>query len=163
MSLFKKNGNKLKVLFVDETNDLQSQIAEYFLREAYDGLYEVQSAGPRSDFIDCELISVMYQNGYDIRRCSSKAFNRKDIMQKVDYVVFLEKATYDRIKDDVPWEGPQLLKDFGRKENFESATDDKELYDCYVRLIDSVKEWVLETFRDPEQLHSMAVNTVKWK
>ena len=163
MSLLKKKSGKIRVLLVDEMNDLQSQIAEYFLKDMYGDLYEVQSAGPKSDYIDCELISVMYQNGYDIRRWSSKPFNRKDIMQKIDYLVFMEKATYDRIKDDVPWEGPQLLKDFGRRENFESATDDKELYDCYVKLIESVKEWVAETFRDPEKLPEMVVNIVKWK
>lgn len=163
MALLKRKSGKIRVLLVDERNDLQSQIAEYFLKETYGDIYEVQSAGPTNDFIDCELISVMYQNGYDIRRWSSKKFSRKDIMQKIDYLVFLEKATYDRLKDDVPWEGPQLLKDFGRKENFESATDDKELYDCYVKLIESVRDWVVETFKDPEKLPEMVVNTVKWK
>lgn len=162
MALLKKKSSKIKILFVDERNDLQSQIAEYFMKEFYSDIYEIQSAGPTSDFIDCELVSVMYQNGYDIRRCTSKKFSRSDIMQKIDYLVFLEGATYDRLKDDVPWEGPQLLKDFGRKGNFESATDDKELYDCYLKLIESVRDWVEQTFADPEKLPGMVVNTVKW-
>ena len=59
MALLKKKSGKIRVLLVDERNDLQSQIAEYFLKETYGDIYEIQSAGPQSDYIDCELISVM--------------------------------------------------------------------------------------------------------
>ena len=144
-------------MFVDELNDLQSQIAEYFVKEMYPDLYEVHSAGPRWDCIDCELISVMYQQGYDIRRWAAKDFRNKKLAQKLEYVVFLEKATYDRIKDVIPWDAKQILKDFGRKENFETATDDQELYECYSRLIESVKNWVEETFKDPANLETLVV------
>ena len=157
MGLLKKKSGKIRVLLVDERNDLQSQIAEYFLKETYGDIYEIQSAGPQSDYIDCELISVMYQNGYDIRRWSSKKFSRKDIMQKIDYLVFLEKATYDRLKGDVPWEGPQLLKDFGRKDNFEKATDDVELFECYKEFIERIRSWVEQNLDDPEKLKSMVI------
>ena len=157
MALLKRKSGKIRVLLVDENNDLQSQIAEYFLKETYGDIYEVQSAGPKSDFIDCELISVMYQNGYDIRRWSSKKFNRKDIMQKIDYLVFLEQATYDRIKDVIPWDAPQILQDFGRKDNFDEATDDVELLECFKAFIERVRVWVEETFADPEKLKSMVI------
>ena len=143
-------------MFLDEMNDLQSQIAEYFAKEFYSDKYEVWSAGPKFDFIDCELISVMYQNGYDIRAWNAKDFKAKKMPQKFDYLIFLEKSTYDRIKDVVPYDAKKICFDFGRKENFESATDDRELYDCYVKLIESVRDWVKENLRDPENLGVLA-------
>ena len=94
--MFKKPkvAEKVKILLVDEHNDLQSQVAEYFINEMYGDLYEVQSAGPNFDCIDCELVSVMYQIGYDIRPCRAKDFREKKIPAKLDYIIFLEKATY---------------------------------------------------------------------
>ena len=72
--MFKKSkgADKVKILLVDEFNDLQSQVAEYFIREMYGGIYDVHSAGPKFDCVNCELISVMYQIGYDIRSCRAK-------------------------------------------------------------------------------------------
>ena len=156
MAVFGKKDEKVKIMFLDEMNDLQSQIAEYFAKEFYSDKYEVWSAGPKFDFIDCELISVMYQNGYDIRAWNAKDFKAKKMPQKFDYLIFLEKSTYDRIKDVVPYDAKKICFDFGRKENFESATDDRELYDCYVKLIESVRDWVKENLRDPENLGVLA-------
>ena len=155
--MFKRSAskNKMRILFVDEKNDLQSQIAEYFVREIFGDMYEVYSAGPSPDFVDCELISVMYQLTYDIRTSRSKDLNDEDIPESFDQVVFLEKATYDRIKDVIPWKCPVSVHDFGRKENFEDATDDVELYECYKRLIESVRIWVEENFDDHAKVKSM--------
>ena len=153
----KKNSRKIKIMFVDEMNDLQSQIAEFFLHEFYRDTYEEHSAGPKQDCIDCELVSVMYQEGYDIRPERSKDFKAKTLPGKLDYIVFLEKATYDRIKDIIPWDAPQILMDFGRRSNFDGVTDDAELAECYVRLINSVKDWVKDTFKDPATLDSKIV------
>ena len=108
-----KDSEKVKILLVDEYNDLQSQVAEYFIREMYGDIYDVHSAGPKFDCMNCELISVMYQLGYDIRSRRSKDFRDKKIPGKLDYIVFVEKATYDRIKDVIPWDAPQILQDFG--------------------------------------------------
>lgn len=158
--MFKKKkftGNKTKILLVDEMNDLQSQIAEYFINEMYGDMYDVCSAGPKSDCINCELISVMYQVGYDIRSWRSKDFNDPAIPDKYDYLVFLEKSTYDRINDIMPWTAPHIMKDFGRKDNFERATDDVELADCFKDLIEKVRVWVEETFADPENLKSLVL------
>ena len=152
-----KGAEKVKILLVDELNDLQSQVAEYFINEMYGDMYEVQSAGPKFDHIDCELVSVMYQLGYDIRARRAKDFREKKIPAKLDYIIFLEKATYDRIKSVIPWDAPQILQDFGRKDNFEEATDDVELYECYKAFIEKVRVWVEETFDDPAKLASMVI------
>ena len=155
MAVFGKKDEKVKIMFLDEMNDLQSQVAEYFAKELYSDKYEIWSAGPKFDFIDCELISVMYQNGYDIRAWNAKDFKFKKMPQKFDYLIFLEKATYDRIKDVVPYDAKQICVDFGRKENFESATDDRELYDCYVKLIESVMAWVKTNLKDLANLENL--------
>jgi protein-tyrosine-phosphatase len=151
----KPDKNKTAILFVDEMNDLQSQIAEHFLSEFYGSIYEVRSAGPKSDHIDCELISVMYQNGYDMRRATSKSFDAKNMIE-YDYIVFLQKETYDRIREVIPFKGKHIMKDFGKREDFK-ATDDRELADCYANLTDSVKEWVRETFSSPDNLEKLVI------
>lgn len=156
MALFGKKSDKVRIMFLDEMNDLQSQIAEYFAKELYSDRYEIWSAGPKFDFIDCELISVMYQNGYDIRSWIAKDFKMKKMPQVFDYLIFLEKATYDRIKDVVPYDAKQICVDFGRKTDW-NATDDKELYDCYVKLIEDVRVWVKDALKDPDGLESMVV------
>ena len=147
--------NKVAVLFVDEMNDLQSQIAEYFLTEFYNDVYEVRSAGPKNDHVDCELVSVMYQNGHDIRRAVSKDFNAKNMIT-YDYIVFLQKDTYDRIRHAIPFKGKHILKDFGKREDFR-ATDDLELAACYSNLTEAVREWVRESFSSPENLEKMVI------
>ncbi|MBR2394695.1 MAG: hypothetical protein IKA98_04280, partial [Candidatus Methanomethylophilaceae archaeon] len=54
-----------------------------------------------------------------------------------------------------PYDAKQICVDFGRKENFESATDDRELYDCYVKLIESVMAWVKTNLKDPANLENL--------
>jgi len=143
--------DRIKVLFIDEMNSLQSQIAEHFLNGMYGEKYAAYSAGAKFDVIDCELISVMYQNGHDIRSSRAKDFRSRQMPTKFDRLVFLEKATHDRIKDIVPYDAPRYLKDFGNKGDMK-ATDDLELYNAYTELIERVREWVGETFADPERL-----------
>ena len=79
------------------------------------------------------------------------------LVAKLDYIIFLEKATYDRITKVIPWDAPQILEDFGRKDNFEEATDDLELAECYKAFIERVRVWVEKTFADPENLKTMVI------
>lgn len=152
-----KIKRKIRILFIDEFNDLQSQIAEYFMKKMHNDVYDVFSAGPKCDCIDCELVSVMYQMGYDIRSMKAKDFNEKKIPCELDYVVFLEKITYDRIKNSIPWDAPKILMDFGRKDNFDKATNDIELAEYYKQFIENVRMWVEKTFTDFEKLKFMVI------
>ena len=140
-----KDDGRVKILFIDETNSLQSQIAEYFLNDMYGEKYAAYSAGAKFNCIDCELISVMYQNGYDIRSARAKDFRSKQMPTKFDKLYFLEQATYDRINEIVPYDAEKETVDFGSKSDFK-ATDDVELYEAYCELIERVKKWVSETF-----------------
>ena len=146
---------KTAVLFVDERNDLQSQIAEYFLTVFYPNIYEVRSAGPKHDHVDCELVALMYQSGYEIRRATSKDFTANNMIE-YDYIVFLQRATYDRIHEIIPFSGKQILADFGSRSDFK-ATDDASLAECYLDLVERVKRWVKESFSSPENLDKMVI------
>ena len=148
---------KMRVLFVDQKNDFVSQMAEHFVSQMFPGLYEAYSAGPEKDMIDCEMISVMYQNGEDIRRQVSKDFRDEDHLRKdqeYDAVIFLEKSTYDEWAPRTPWQGKQMLVDMRARPDF-AATDDAELYDEYVRSMEEVRSWVKANMGDPEALKAM--------
>ena len=151
----KKPSSKPTVLFVDGKNDLQSQIAEFFVKDMFGDVFDAFSAGPEKDCIDCELISVMYQLDYDIRDYKAKDFGDEELPKKFDFIVFLEKETYDAYREKIPWDAPAVLLDFGRRNNFEDATDDLELYECYKALIEKVKAWVADTFCDVKKIGLM--------
>jgi len=155
--MFGKKGKKVRVLFVDEKNDLASQLAEYFTRKYFDDRYEAYSAGPKRDLIDCELLSAMYQMGEDMRRQVSKDFRDRDRLREdedYDLVIFLRKSVFDEWAKRTPWQGKQILFEMGSAEDFE-ATDDRELAECYSGLIDKVSRWIKENMDDPEKPRSM--------
>jgi len=155
--MFKKKDTKLRVLFVDQKNDFVSQIAEYFANKLYPDVYEVYSAGPEKDFIDCELISAMYQNGEDLRRQVSKDFKDRDFLredEEYDYVVFLEKSTFDEWASKTPWKGKQILAPMRTRQEY-TATDDLELFQDYIRSMEEVRGWVKANMKDPETLKSL--------
>ena len=155
--MFKKKDTKLRVLFVDQKNDFVSQIAEYFANKLYPDVYEVYSAGPEKDFIDCELISAMYQNGEDLRRQVSKDFKDKDFLredEEYDYVVFLEKSTFDEWASKTPWKVKQILAPMRTRQEY-TATDDLELFQDYIRSMEEVRGWVKANMKDPETLKSL--------
>lgn len=155
--MFKKKDTKLRVLFVDQKNDFVSQIAEYFANKLYPDVYEVYSAGPEKDFIDCELISAMYQNGEDLRRQVSKDFKDRDFLredEEYDYVVFMEKSTFDEWASRTPWKGKQILAPMRTRQEY-TATDDLELFQDYIRSMEEVRGWVKANMKDPETLKSL--------
>ena len=152
-----KKEKKTRVLFIDEKNDLTSQLAEYFTKGYFGNKYEVYSAGPKHDLVDCELISIMYQRGEDMRRQVSKDFKDRDRLREdedYDIIVFLRKSVYDEWAKRTPWQGKQMLVEMGSTEDF-AATDDLELGKCYSDLIDKVSAWVRENMEDVEKLRSM--------
>lgn len=154
--MFKK-GKKVRVLFVEQKNDYVSQIAEHFANQLYPDQYEVYSAGPEKDIIDCEMISSMYQCGEDLRRQVSKDFKDRDYLredEEYDIVVFLEKATYDEWASKTPWQGKQVLVSMRMRSEF-TATDDLELHNEYVAVMEQVRDWVKENLKDSEKLLSM--------
>ncbi|MCL2317758.1 MAG: hypothetical protein FWC44_01685 [Methanomassiliicoccaceae archaeon] len=152
-----KKERPIKVLFVEEKNDLISQLAEYFTREYYGSKYEVYSAGPKKDLVDCELISIMYQKGEDMRRQVSKTFKDRDYLREdedYDLIVYFQKKVFDEWAKRTPWQGKQVLFEMDGTETFQ-ATDDLELANCYSELIDRVSRWVKENMADPEKMRKM--------
>ena len=155
--MFGKKERKSNILFVDEKNDLTSQLAEYFTKALFGDKYEVYSAGPEHDLVDCEMISVMYERGEDMRRQVSKDFRDRDHLrddEDYDLVIYLRKNVFDEWAARTPWKGKQILCDLGSTEDF-VATDDFELAQCYSGLIDKVAAWVRENMANEEKLRAM--------
>jgi len=153
----KKAERKQRVLFLDRKNDYVSQLAEHFANQMFSGKYEVYSAGFEHDIIDCDLISVMYQNGEDMRRQVSKDLKNTDLLPKddfYDFVIYLETPIFEEFSKKSPWQGHQILAPMMTREEF-TATDDAELFDDYVKVIEQVKQWVKDNMSDPEKLSQL--------
>lgn len=159
--MFRKKGSKPKVriLFVEQRNDFASQMAEYFTRQLYDDMYEAYSAGPEHDIVDCEMISTMYESGEDIRRQVSKDFKDRDFLREdedYDFVVYMDRPTFDEWSGRTPWQGRQILAEVRQRSDF-TATDDVELFDEYVRSMEEVREWVRANLADSDSLGALVV------
>lgn len=159
--MFKKKASKQKVrvLFVEQKNDFASQMAEYFTRQLYDDMYEIYSAGPEKDIMDCDMISSMYDSGEDIRRQVSKDFKDRDYLREdedYDVVIYMDKPTFDEWSGKTPWKGKQFLAQIRQRSEY-TATDDLELFNEYVASMNEVKEWVRVNLKDPEALKTMVV------
>lgn len=157
--VFKKKNSKpkVRVLFVEQKNDFASQMAEYFTRQMFDDLYEVYSAGPEKDIVDCDMISSMYVQGEDIRRQVSKDFKDRDYLRKdedYDFVIYMDRSTYEEWRNRTPWGGKQILAQVRQRSEFQ-VTDDEELYEEYVRSMNEVRDWVKAHMADPEKLRTM--------
>ncbi|MDR0523930.1 MAG: hypothetical protein LBG62_05875 [Candidatus Methanoplasma sp.] len=153
----RKKTEKPRVLFVDDKNDLASQIAEHFAGKLFGDSYDAYSAGPAKDIVDCDLIAEMYAMGEDIRRQASKDFRDTDYLPadaRFDYVVYLSAKAFEEWSGKTPWKGRQILCDMGSRESF-GATDDLELSQCYAALVARVRSWVEENMRDEERLRSL--------
>ncbi len=154
-----KDAKKTRILFVDRQNNLSSQLAEFYTKQLYSDMYEVYSAGPQKDIIDCDLLSAMYRRGDDLRNMVSKDFkDTKHLPEdaEYDFIIWTEKDIFDEIHKDSPWEGKQILADMGRRSDF-TATDDVELDQCLNELADKVRAWVKENLSDPEKLPGLVV------
>ncbi len=158
MALLKKAEKKYRVLFVDSLNDLSSQLAEYYAGKIYPGMYEVYSAGPKHDIIDCDLLSVMYSNGDgDLRNQVSKDFADDRFLpkdNKFDFVVYTEKKVFDDLAHKSPWKGRQICAHMGSRDEF-TATDDAELAAELMAMAGRVSAWVKENMDDPAKLESL--------
>lgn len=144
----------MRVLFVEQKNDFVSQIAEYYVKKMFPDTYEAYSAGPEHDIVDCEMISSLYQNGEDLRRQVSKDFKDRDFLREdenYDYVVYLQKSTFDEWASRTPWKGRQILAPMKMREEY-TATDDLELFRDYTATMEEVKAWVKENMKDPAKL-----------
>lgn len=157
MALLKKAEKKYRILFVDSLNDLSSQLAEHYARKFYSGLYEVYSAGPKHDIVDCDLLSVMYCNGEDLRNQVSKDFSDERFLpddNRFDFVVYTEKEVFDSLAHKSPWQGVQICAHMGSRTEF-TATDDAELAEQMLAMADRVSDWVRDNMDDPGKLGSL--------
>lgn len=152
-----KDAKKLRVLFVDSQNNLSSQIAEFYAKQLYSNLYEVYSAGPEHDIIDCDMLSVMYRRGEDLRNMRSKDFQNTTYLPEdaqYDVIVWTEKDLFNELSSQSPWAGKQILADMGKRSEF-TCTDDAELAQCISEMADRIQAWVKENMAEHEKLLSL--------
>ena len=152
MSLLSKSkAKRFTVLFIDQKNDCVSQLAEFFTMDLYGDLYQAYSAGPEHDIIDCDMISMAYRHGEDLRNMVSKDFKDTEYLredQSYDIVIYLDPKTYAEWVSKTPWQGKQMQYDLGSIRDYH-YTDDVELDQAYVQLIEKVEAWVKEFMKDP--------------
>ncbi|MFA6642772.1 MAG: hypothetical protein WCS40_05180, partial [Methanomethylophilus sp.] len=147
--------SKIKVLFVDSANDLPSQIAEHFANQLYGDRCQAFSAGPTKDIVDCDLLSVMYCAGEDLRQQFSKDFDDASLPPEYDYVVYLQKAVYDRWAPQEPlWKDKQILAEMGSRKEFK-CSDDVELENCIQDMASRIKAWLAANLKDPAKLQAL--------
>ncbi len=152
-----KETKKLRVLFIERKNDFSSQLAEYYARSLFSDLYDAYSAGAERDIIDCDLLSVMYRRGEDLRSMVSKDLQDTKHLPAdavYDIVIWLDRSLFDEIGSESPWKGRQVIVDIGTRQGLE-ATDDAELAQCMSDFADKVRAWVEENMADPEHLMSL--------
>ena len=157
MAKEKNATKKTMVLFVDSMNDLPSQLAEYYTKQLYPDLYEVYSAGPKKDIVDCDLLSVMYCQGDDLRLQFSKDFFDTEHLPKdepYEYVIYTQKDVFDELAHKSPWQGRQILAHMGCREEF-TCTDDAELAEELLAMAERVRAWVKENMDDPSKLKAL--------
>ena len=135
--------NKLKILFLCTGNSCRSQMAEGWTRHLKGDLIEAYSAGIEVHGLNSSAVKVMAEAGVDISKHKSKHLDElKDIY--FDYVItvcghanescpfFPGKTKIIHIGFDDP---PKLAEKFNSEE---------EKLDCYRRVRDEIKIFVLE-------------------
>lgn len=151
-----RDTDRITLMFVDVNNDLQSQVAEHYINKFYPKIYQAFSGGPDPDTVDCDLIITLYERGEDIRRHRSKGFESEYLLadHDYDYVIYLHKSVFDEYASKTVWKGRQILADMGSREDFK-ATDDRELAEEMWAMNLKIRDWVKETFADPENLKKL--------
>lgn len=152
-----KETKKLRVLFIERKNDFSSQLAEYYTNSLFSDLYEAYSAGPEHDIIDCDMLSVMYRRGEDLRSMVSKDLKDTRHLPEdavYDIVVWMEPTLFEEIGAQSPWKGRQVIVDIGTRQGLE-ATDDAELAQSMSDFADKVRAWVEQNLSDQEHLQSL--------
>lgn len=148
--------NRISVIFVDQKNELQSQLAEFYTNQLFPEIYQAFSAGPESDIVDCDMIISLFEDGQDIRRQRSKTFDSEFLPEEnnFDFVVYTHRSVFEEYADKTIWKGRQILAEMGTKEDF-TATDDKELSEEYLEMAERIKQWVKDNMSDPENLKKL--------
>ncbi len=151
-----RDKSRISLMFVDINNDLQSQIAEYYVNKFYPKIYQAFSGGPEPKTVDCDLIITLYERGEDIRRHRSKGFESEYLLEDhdYDYVVYLHKSVFDEYSPKTVWKGKQILVDMGTRDDF-VATDDRELTEEMWKMNLKIRDWVKETLENPENLKKL--------
>ena len=98
----RKTPKKLKIIFVDEVNDMQSRSLSISFGRSTAICTRPSAPGPRR-ITSTELISVI-PGRVRYEEAEVQGFRLPCLPKKPDYIVFLEESTYDLLKDVMPWD-----------------------------------------------------------
>lgn len=135
-------SDKTSILFLCTGNSCRSQMAEGLARHYQGNLFEVYSAGIQTHGLNPNAVKVMQEIGVDISTQKSQHIDEfKDI--EIDYVVTVcahadENCPLFPAKTKVVHVGfqdpPKLAENF---------TDSEEKLDCYRKVRDEIKDFVM--------------------
>jgi len=143
-------GDRIKILFLCTGNSCRSQMAEGFCRHLKGELIEVRSAGIETHGLNPLAVQVMKEVGIDISHQKSKTVQELADTE-FDYVITVcghasESCPVFPATTRVIHQGfddpPQLAK---------QAKTEEEVLDCYRRVRDEIKAYVLTLPESLEQ------------
>ena len=129
---------KKKLLFLCTGNSCRSQMAEGYLRDSADELFEVYSAGLEPSIVNPIAIKVMKESGVDISHHTSKDVNQF-IGQEFDYIV----TVCDNARERCPY-FPSRSKKFHHSfpDPAKARGTDEEVMNQFRKVRNVIKEYV---------------------
>ncbi len=128
---------KKVVLFVDDPNSLESQIAELYLKQLYADRFDAFSAGISPTSINPYLYEAMNEEGIDVSEVFSKGIEYfKDL--DVDIVVKI-------FEDDVdlsPWFSKAEVLHYNIRAHFVDRESDAENFAEIRKIKHKIKRWI---------------------
>lgn len=77
-----------RILFLGESNDARTQMAEAYMRQIGEAYFEVQSAGMRSSRVDQRAIDAMSEDDMNIRNQRAKLVSG-DLLTWADWIIVI--------------------------------------------------------------------------
>lgn len=135
-------NKKIKVLYLCTGNSCRSHMAEGWTRHLKGDLIEVYSAGVETHGLNPNAIQVMKESGVDISNHQSQHIDEfKDI--KLDYVITVCGNAHESCPM-FPGNSKVLHVGFDDPPKIaENLTDEEEKLNCYRKVRDQIKEFVL--------------------
>jgi arsenate reductase len=135
---------KTRVLFVCNNNSARSQMAEGILKNTYNHMYEVYSAGTEPTGVHPLSIEAMKEIGIDISRQRSKGL---DELKGIDFD--LAVTLCDQAKSVCP------VIPNARMTIHQSFEDPDNDQDSFRKTRDDIREWINTWFKKPDLMKNV--------
>lgn len=135
---------KIKILFLCTGNSCRSQMAEGWARHLKGDVVEPSSAGIEKHGLNERAVRVMVEAGVDISHHTSKLVDEVPAVEDFDYVITVCDHAHESCPL-FPGKVKMVHKGFDDPPRLAaSAATEKEVLDCYRRVRDEIKEYILQ-------------------